>query len=43
MKKIPCLVLARKNSKSIKKKKNLRKLFGTTLIEITIKYLKKVN
>ena len=40
MKKIPCLILARKNSKSIKRK-NLRKLFGTTLIEITIKYLKK--
>tara|TARA_B100000003_G_C10900762_1_gene359163 strand:+ start:657 stop:1328 length:672 start_codon:yes stop_codon:yes gene_type:complete len=40
MKKIPCLVLARKNSKSIKKK-NLRKLSGFTLIEITIKYLKK--
>ena len=40
MKKIPCFILARKNSKSIKKK-NLKKLSGKTLIEITIKYLKK--
>ncbi len=40
MKKIPCFILARKNSKSIKKK-NLKKLSGKTLLEITIKYLKK--
>tara|TARA_Y100000816_G_C25975753_1_gene509349 strand:+ start:106 stop:777 length:672 start_codon:yes stop_codon:yes gene_type:complete len=40
MKKIPCFILARKNSKSIKRK-NLKKLSGKTLIEITIKYLKK--
>lgn len=40
MSKIPCLILARKNSKSIKKK-NLKKLSGLSLIEITINYLKK--
>ncbi len=40
MKKIPCFILARKNSKSVKKK-NLRKLNKKTLIEITIDYLKK--
>ena len=39
MKKIPCFILARKNSKSVKKK--FKKLSGFTLIKITIKYLKK--
>ena len=40
MKRIPCFILARKNSKSVKNK-NIVKLNGIPLIVYTIKYVKK--
>lgn len=39
-KKVPCIILARKNSKSVKNK-NIIRLKNLTLIEHTIKYLQK--
>jgi CMP-N,N'-diacetyllegionaminic acid synthase len=40
--KIPCIILARKNSKGIKNK-NLKKINNKSLIEITIDFLKKTK
>ena len=40
--KIPCIILARKNSKGVKNK-NLKKINNKSLIEITIDFLKKTK